>query len=837
MLAPTDLPAEQIVEPLLEALSQHRRAVVVAPPGAGKTTLLPIRLLQSPVLAEGGRIVMLEPRRLAARAAARRMAHLLGAEVGEVVGYQTRDERRIGASTRIEVITEGILTRRLQHDPTLAGVAVVIFDEVHERNLATDVGLAFTLDAASVLRPDLHIVAMSATADTERFARVLATAQGPAPVLSAQGRHYPVDIRWAPPTRGQRVLEAVTSTVLRALRDDEGDVLVFLPGIGEIRRVESMLTSSVPIGVDLRPLAGALSLAEQDAALAASPPGRRRVVLATDIAETSLTVDGVRIVVDAGEARVPRFDVRTGMTRLTTVTTSRASAEQRSGRAGRTEPGVAYRLWSKGEHQARRQHLDAEITQVDLAGLALELASWGAVDDAAVAALAFPDPPPRRALEQGRDLLRSLQALDGDGRVTDVGRAMAHLGVHPRLAHMIAAAGSDRDRALACTLAAILDERDVMRGRLDDLPADLVLRVGIVEGHHGDDRADRRAVDGVRQRRRDLARRAGVDPDLVGYADLDHTGRVLLGAYPDRLAMRRQPGQFHMLSGAAAWLPRTDELADVAFVVAADVDGDRKRTRIRRGAAVSADEVAAAFGDRVQVRRELMWDRERGDLIERVERRLGAMVLDQQSGRPEPSPTTTAAVLDRIRAMGLGLLAWTPAASALRARVRYLHRQAGEPWPNWNDDALLATLDEWLAPYVGPVRGVSDLQHMDLPMVLRSHLPWPQGAHLDDLAPTHLALPTGRDAAIDYTAAAEGDGPPTVSVRVQQVYGLAEHPCVGPLREPVLLVLLSPADRPVQITADLPGFWDGSWAQVRSDMAGRYPKHSWPPDPRRRSEP
>lgn len=837
MVAPTDLPAEQIVTELITALSVRRRAVVVAPPGAGKTTLLPLRLLESPLMVNGGRIVMLEPRRLAARAAARRMADLLGDEVGERVGYQTRDERRIGPNTRIEVITEGILTRRLQHDPTLAGVSMVIFDEVHERNLPTDVGLAFTLDAASVLRPDLMIVAMSATADTDRFARVLATSDGPAPVLAAQGRQFPVDMRWAPLTRGQRLLDGVVATVLRALRDDEGDVLVFLPGIGEIRRVAGLLAPALAPHIDVRPLAGALTLAEQDAALAPSPAGRRRVVLSTDIAETSLTVAGVRIVVDAGEARVPRFDTRTGMSRLTTVTTSRASAEQRAGRAGRTEPGVAYRLWSKGEHQTRRQHLEPEITQVDLAGLALDLASWGAVDDAAVAALAFPDPPPRRALEQGRDLLRSLDALDDMGRVTASGRAMSTLGVHPRLAHMIAAAANDRDRALACTLAALLDERDVLRGRLDDLPADLLLRVGVVDGSTNDERADRRAVDAVRQRRRDLARRAGLDPALLDLVDTDHAGRVLLGAYPDRLAVRRQPGQFHMLSGTAAWLPRTDPLADDAFVVAADVDGDRKRTRIRRGAAVTANDVAAAFGERVQVRREVLWDKDRGDFVERIERRLGGLVLDQRSGRPEPCAEVTAAVLERVRSSRLTMLPWTPGASALRARVRFLYRNIGEPWPNWNDDALLATLHDWLGPYVGPVRGVGDLDGMDLTMVLRSQLPWPQGSHLDELAPTHLDLPTTRSTPIDYTAAAEGDGPPTVSVRVQDVYGLTVHPVVGPHREAVLLVLLSPANRPIQITADLPGFWSGSWAQVRSEMAGRYPKHSWPADPRRRSEP
>ena len=837
MLAPTDLPAEQIAPLLIDALSVHGRAVVVAPPGAGKTTLLPIRLLESSLLAGGGRIVMLEPRRLAARAAGRRMAQLLGSEVGGLVGYQTRDERRIGPTTRIEVITEGVLTRRLQNDPTLPGVSVVLFDEVHERNLPTDLGLAFTLDAASVLRPDLAIVAMSATAQTGTWSTVLANERGPAPVLFAEGRQFPVDLRWAPPTKGQRLLDAVAATVLRALRDDQGDVLVFLPGIGEIRRVAAVLDAAVPAEVDVRPLAGSLGLAEQDAALAPSPPGRRRVVLATDIAETSLTVAGVRVVVDAGEARVPRFDPRTGMTRLTTVTTSRASAEQRSGRAGRTEPGVAYRLWSKGEHQTRRQHLEAEITQVDLAGLALELALWGAVDDDAVARLTFPDPPPQRALGRGRELLHLLGALDAEGRVTPAGRAMATLGLHPRLAHMITCAVGDRDRALACTLAALLDERDVLRGRPDDLHADLVLRVELVDGDLSDDRADRRAVEGVRQRRRDLARRAGVDPDLLGWGDAERAGVVLLGAYPDRLAVRRQPGQFQMLSGTAAWLPRTDPLADDAFVVAADIDGDRKRTRIRRGAALTADDVVAVLGDQVQVRRQLVWDRDRDDLVERIERRLGGVVLDQRVGRPEPSAATTAAVLERVRTVGLAALPWTPAASALRSRVRYLHRQAGEPWPDWSDLALLVSLDDWLAPLVGPVRGVADLEHIDLTTVLRSQLPWPQGAHLDESAPAHLTLPDGRSTPVDYTAAAEGEGPPTVSVRVQQVFGLAEHPRVGPNREPLLLVLLSPADRPVQITADLPGFWDGSWAQVRAEMAGRYPKHAWPIDPRRRSDP
>ena len=485
-----DLPVLEALPAVADALRDHRSAILVAPPGAGKTTLAPLTLMGEPWLA-GQRIVMLEPRRLATRAAAQRMASLLGERVGDTVGYQTRDERHIGPGTRVEVVTEGVLTRRLQHDPSLEGYGLVVFDEVHERNLPTDLGLALLLDARGALRPDLRVLAMSATPDTKGLLKVLGA---DTPVASSDGRLHPVDVVWSPMGKQDRVQEATAALVQRALREQPGDVLVFLPGIGEIRGVQRLLEGSLPAGVDVFPLAGALSLAEQDEALAPSRAGRRRVVLSTDIAESSLTVDGVRVVVDAGLARVPRFDQRTGMSRLTTVSTSRASADQRAGRAGRTEPGTAYRLWSKLEHGTRRAHLEPEITQVDLAGLALELAAWGTPVDQ----LRWADAPPARTMQQATELLMRLDALDDDGQLTERGRRMLALPLHPRLARMVAGA-APVDGSLACVVAALLDERDVFRGRPDELPADLALRVGAVCGQ-SHDRADRRDVFRVRTR-------------------------------------------------------------------------------------------------------------------------------------------------------------------------------------------------------------------------------------------------------------------------------------------------------------------------------------------------
>ncbi|MEY4362544.1 MAG: hypothetical protein RL391_1850, partial [Actinomycetota bacterium] len=617
----TDLPIEDVVEELRSRLATSNNVVLVAPPGAGKTTLLPLRLLHEPWLGDQ-RIVMLEPRRLAARAAARRLASLIGEEPGATVGYQTRDERRIGASTRIEVVTEGILTRRLQNDPELPGVGLVIFDEVHERNVPTDIGLALCLDTQTNLRPDLHILAMSATAAAEQFARLLGR-DAVAPIVTSEGRQFPVDIRWCPPGKQQRLDDAVADTVQRALRENEGEILVFLPGIGEINRLADRLEHLATDGVDVHRLAGALSAAEQDHALAPSPPGRRRIVLSTDIAETSLTVDGVSVVVDAGQARVPVYDTRTGMTRLTTIPTSRASADQRAGRAGRLGPGVAYRMWSKLEHGTRRAHLAPEITRVDLCGVLLEVSAWGTpIDD-----LAFIDPPTATSMEQAADLLRLLGAIDDDGRLTPSGRRILTVPVHPRLAHMITEA-SEFDRPLACVIAALLDDRDVVRGRPDDVPVDVSWRIRAAIGEVFDERIDRRGVARWRERSDDLARRVGVRIDWSSI-EPEHAGRVLLLAYPDRLANRRQPGQFQMRNGSAAWCRPTDPLAEESFVVAADLDGDRKNARVRMAAVVDESDIASAITDDVIEEVTIVFDKERRDLVERVVRRVDRMRLSE----------------------------------------------------------------------------------------------------------------------------------------------------------------------------------------------------------------
>ena len=823
----TDLPVEDVIDAVVAALGEGRSAVLVAPPGAGKTTLVPLRLIDQPWLA-GQKIVMLEPRRLAGRSAGHRMAQMLGEDVGDTVGYQTRDERKIGRGTRIEVVTEGVLTRRLQHDPDLPGTGLVIFDEVHERNLPTDVGLALALDARRNLRPDLRILAMSATAQAETLSTLLGGEAGPCPVITSDGRTFPIEVRWSPPGKGQKLEQAVAETVLLALRNDIGDVLVFLPGIGEITRAYQALDRSVPANVDLYPLAGALSLSDQDRALAPSPVGRRRVVLATDIAETSLTVAGVRIVVDAGQARVPRYDIRTGMTRLTTVATSRASADQRAGRSGRTEPGVAYRMWSKLEHATRRAHLEAEITQVDLAGLALELAAWGTP----LAELEFPDPPPARTLAQGAELLRMLGAFDDADTITATGREMLGVPAHPRLARMVVDAAQFGQQSLACVIAAMLDDRDILRGRADDLPADLALRLRIVMGTEGHERADHGAVDRLIRRARDIARRVGTSLDLDAI-DPDRAGAVLLLAYPDRLAVRRsQPGQFQLRTGSGAWVAKDDPLANESFVVAADVDGDRKNTRLRLAAGIDADEVASTLGDAVETRHVLVWDKDRSDIVERMERRLGNMKLDEHVRRPGPGSDTTAALIERIRVTRLSPLRWTDSATQVRRRVEFLHRAAAagtaadtrDAWPDWSDARLIATLDDWLAPYLGGMTSMTEVVGLDLTMVLRAGLAWPLGARLDELAPTQLELASGRSVPLDYSGTQ-----PSAAVRVQDLFGTKDHPIAA--GTPVLLHLLSPADRPIQITADLPGFWAGSWTEVRKDMAGRYPKHQWPTDP------
>ncbi len=808
-----------------------------------------MRLLDEPWL-DDRRIIMLEPRRLAARAAARRISQLVGDEPGGLIGYQTRDERVIGPRTRVEIVTEGILTRRLHNDPSLSAYGLVIFDEVHERNLPTDLGLALCLDARRTFREDVRVLAMSATADAERFARVLGSADESAPIVRSEGRMFEVEIVWAPPPKQARLEDAVAPTIVRALKEHDGDVLVFLPGIAEIERVRRALTDGVlPVTVDVWPLAGALSQDEQDRALSPSPQGRRRVVLSTDIAETSLTVDGIRIVVDAGRARIPQFDVRTGMTRLTTVAASRASCEQRSGRAGRVAPGVAYRMWSKLEHGTRRAHLDPEISQADLASFALDISLWGTrVED-----LPFLQPPPPAAYAQARELLERLGALGTDGRITDLGRSMLELPVHPRLAKMIAAS-QPRERPLACLLAALIDERDVLRGSPDQRPVDLLVRVAVAAGlgstasdvlasetRLADVSVDSGAVRRLRTRTEDLARRSRV---VMNWSDIDpdRAAALLLFAYPDRVAIRRQPGQFQTVSGTSAWIPRTDPLADEEFLVAADLDGNRKSSRIRVGLAVHEHDLYASMGDVLQQDRVIKWNKERGDIVEHTTVRIGNMRITEHTTRPLASEETSHAIFEHLAQRRFSGLLDAEPVRQLTARVEFLRRTlndgehsttrtSGETWPDWTQKNLVVTANEWLEPYLAGMTSLTDVDALNIETVLRSQLPWALGARLDELAPSRLTLVSGRTVSIDYSTALRDDTQPIVDVRVQDVFGMRSHPTIAGGRVPLVLRLLSPADRPIQVTSDLPGFWAGSWADVRKDLAGRYPKHQWPIDP------
>jgi ATP-dependent helicase HrpB len=835
--AAAGLPVTGSLAELRSALAGAGHAVLQAPPGAGKTTVVPLALLEEPWLA-GRRIVMLEPRRLATRAAARRMAALRRERVGDTVGYRTRDDRAVGPATRIEVVTEGILTRRLQRDPGLEGVGLVIFDEFHERSLQADLGLALAVDARRHLRPDLRLLVMSATLDGERVAGLLG-AGAPAPVVTSESRSHPVDVRWAPRRPREHLEPAVVAAVGRALRDeDEGDVLVFLPGAADIRRVADLLPDQLPPGTpaDIQTLYGALPAAEQDAALAPGLPGRRKVVLATDIAETSLTVEGVRIVIDSGLARRPMYDARTGLTRLETVPSSRASADQRAGRAGRLGPGVAVRLWSKVEHAARRPFTDPEIRQADLAGLALELAVWGTEPDD----LPFLDTPPPRALEEARRLLTELGALDPTGGPTPTGREMVGLPVHPRLARMLLAARERGDAWVGCLAAALIEDRDVLRGRPDEVPVDVGLRLALLDDPgRRHPLADGRALRRARERARDLARRLSIAPDGVSTAQLDGrgAGALVAVAYPDRVAQARGGrGRFVLRAGTEAWLSESDPLAREALLAVAEVDGRRRNGRIRLAAPLTTDELDEVAGGQVTEHARLLWDAGRDDLVARVERGLGRLRLGVVERRPEPGLPTTTALVDRARATGLAVLPWTDRARSLQARIDFLHAVRGQPWPDLSDARLRRTLDDWLAPLLVGATGRADLERIDLVRVLRGMVPPAVTGELDALAPEAVEVPGGRRVRLDYGRGDAGD-PPVLAVRVQEMFGTTETPTVAGGAVPIVLHLLSPADRPLQVTSDLAGFWAGSWHEVRKDMAGRYPKHAWPDDPARAEPP
>ncbi len=821
------LPIEPSLPALARALHDGRSAVLQAPPGAGKTTRVPLALLDEAWLA-GRRIVMLEPRRLAARAAARRMAELRGERVGETVGYRMRGDSRVGAGTRIEVVTEGVLTRMLADDPSLDGAGLVIFDEFHERSLNADLGLALALQAQAVLREDLRLLVMSATLDGAAVARLLSGA----PIITSEGRSFPVQTRYLPRRAGRRLEDDVAAAVREALETEAGDILVFLPGAGEIRRVESLLLGSA-LRTDLliAPLHGSLAQEAQDQALRPSPAGRRKIVLSTSIAQTSLTIEGIRVVIDAGLSRVPRFSARTGMTRLETVRVSRASAEQRRGRAGRLAAGSCYRLWGEAEESGFLPRDTPEILEADLAPVALDLAAAGVADPAD---LRWLDPPPAPAFASARALLGQLGACDAGGRITPRGRRMAALPLHPRLAHMLIEAEALNQGALACDLAALLGERDVLRGEGGPPHADLRVRLDLLHHREADTRfaggieIDRDALRRVRTEAAELRRR--LSPSAPDIRADDAAGRILASAYPDRVAQRR-PGpsaRFLLRNGGGASLTPGDLLWDAEWLVVAETDGRRPEARIALACPVSQDEILAVLGDAIVREVAVEWDARAGAVVAHTLDRLGAILLRDIPLRDPPAAAVAAALLGGIRAEGMAALPWTDNAQRLRARVAFL-RDHDPSWPDLSDAALLARLDEWLGPELAGIRRRDELRRVDLAAALLGILDWRQRAALDAAAPTHIQVPTGSRIPVDYTDPAA----PALAVRLQELFGLADTPRIGGDRVPVILQLLSPAGRPVQITRDLAGFWSGSYAAVKKDLKGRYPRHYWPDDPLR----
>ena len=822
-----DLPINEALPALGQALAHRRCALVEAPPGAGKSTIVPLFLRDSPWLA-GQRILMLEPRRIAARAVALRMAQLLGEAVGRSVGFRTRFDTRVSRETRIEVVTEGILTRMLQEDSGLAGIGCVIFDEFHERSLNADLGLALCLESQQNLREDLCLVVMSATLDMEPVAKLL----GDAPVVAAHGHSFEVTTQYVP-RRPEIYLEQQTAQVLRtALRDHDGDLLCFLPGAGEIRRVQRALEDpGLDRNVSVLPLYGELDGAAQDAALAPAPSGRRKIVLATSLAETSLTIEGVRVVVDSGLRRYAEFDPATGMSRLVTGKVSQAAADQRRGRAGRLSEGHCYRLWSEGTQASLAAHTAPEILHADLAPLALELSCWGAVD---AKGLSWLDPPPAAPLDQARDLLRQLEAIDRAARITPHGRMLAKLGIHPRLGHMLVKAREFGAPRLACDLAAILSERDILRAEASARDADLRLRVAALRGDVRDlppgitvdNRAVTQAVRSSRHWQHDIARNG---PDAK---DPHHaTGVLLAWAYPDRIGWSRgQSGRYLLANGRGARFGEPQALAKAEFIVAAELDGAEREARIFLAAPVGRADLDEHFSGQIVVHAEITWDEREHAVRARRERRLGALVLESAEIRNPDSEALQSAVLAGLRQLGIAALPWTPELRQWQARVMLLREHsvaAPDPWPDVSDAALAATLEEWAPAWIGGFTRREHFARLDLGNALRSRLSYAQGQILSREAPTHFTVPSGSHVPIDYL---DGEAP-TLSVRLQEMFGSTQTPSIAAGRVPLLLKLLSPARRPVQITRDLVSFWNRGYHEVKKDLKGRYPKHYWPEDP------
>jgi ATP-dependent helicase HrpB len=804
----TPLPIDAVLDALSGTLERSNTAVLVAPPGAGKTTRVPLALRDAPWVGDR-KIIVLEPRRIAARASAERMAKSLGERAGDTVGYRVRFGSKVSRATRIEVVTEGIFTRQILDDPELTGIAAVLFDEFHERSLDADLGLALARDAQQGLREDLRILVMSATLDGARVARLL----GDAPVVESEGRAFPVETRYVGRKPDAPVERQMAETIASALRADAGSVLAFLPGAAEIRRTQTMLAERVhDASVEIVPLFGALDAAVQDRAISPAPKGGRKVVLATSIAETSLTIEGVRIVVDSGLARVPRYEPDIGLTRLETVRASRAAVDQRRGRAGRTEPGVCYRLWDEPQTASLAAHTQPEILSADLSSLVLDLAQWGVSDPAT---LSFLDPPPQPAWKEARDLLNELGALDDDGRLTDEGRRLRALALPPRLARMIVDAADHGAAAQAADIAAILTERG-----LGGDSVDLEVRLDQF-------RRDRSAR---AQSARDLARRwaqqvaTSASPQDDGALT---TGLMLAFAFPDRVARNRGNGSFVLANGRGAAVEQTSSLARVPYIAVGELTGTAANGRILLAAPLAIEDIERHFAAHIEAKDEVSFDRDAMTLRARRRRKLHAITLADAPVALTPSEETAHIFADGICAAGLDRLPWSKAAKQWRDRVMFLRKAEGDSWPDLSDTGLIERRDDWLVPLLANKISLKDISPGDVSDAVMALLPWDLRARLDREAPTHFEAPTGTMLAIDY----EAEQGPTIAVRLQELFGLNIHPSIARGAVPLVLELLSPAQRPVQVTRDLPGFWRGSYAAVRSDLRGRYPRHPWPDDP------
>lgn len=809
------LPIDALLPDIRQQLASHGSLVVQAAPGAGKTTRVPPSLLQEPWL-QGRKLVMLEPRRLAARAAARFMAAERGESVGTTVGYRVRMDTRVSAATRIEIVTEGVLTRLIQDDPALSDYAAVIFDEFHERSLHADLALALCLESRAALRPDLKLVVMSATLDSAPVAALL----GNAPVVSSAGREFPVETRYFPAQSQAPVTTQILSLIQAAVRSERGSVLVFLPGVGEIRRVQEQLESRLPPDVQIAPLYGDLDAAAQDRAIEPAPTGRRKVVLATSIAETSLTIEGIRVVVDSGRMRVPRFDPVSGLTRLETVRVSRASADQRRGRAGRLEPGVCYRLGSEAEQERLAPSTPPEILSADLAELVLELARWGATDPGT---LRWLDPPPAAAWNQARELLQELGAVDKQGRITAHGSELLRLPLHPRLGHMLLAGKSLGWGPLACDVAVLLSEKDPARDNSRDAGADLHVRLELMRSNGAEAQRRTRML---RALAADLRRNLNLPASDVREGE---EGVLVALAYPDRMAQRRPGGQprYLLANGRGALLSEGDALRNSSWLAVAQLGSEIREARIFLAAALTQAQVERHFAALIDEQESVSWDDANGAVLARRQRKLGAIVLADLPAEELSPEVVVQGLLAGIRQKGIGALPWTDGARSLQARVLFLRRILGPEWPDVSDAVLSASLEEWLGPYLAGMSRLSHLERLSLDEILLDRLDHQQRRQLAEFAPTHIAVPSGSQVRVDYDA---GDVP-VLKVRLQELFGLKDTPRLARGKVPLMLHLLSPAQRPVQVTQDLAGFWQRTWPEVKKELKGRYPKHYWPDDP------